>query len=242
MTAQQEIRQLAGKHVVVVGGSSGMGLAVARQAAAAGARLTLLARDPDRLRDAAAQAGNAKTIRIDLRQNESVAAAAEEIGPLDHLVITAGVFPVVTLANSTPEDWRGILEERLIGPLTLVKALAPGIRESILFFSGIVSRRPSAGMVPVAAALAGIESAARALAIELAPIRVNALVPGAVDTPMLDRAAGAHKAQVVANVAAKLPVGRIGSADDVAAAALFLMTNPYMTGSAIEIAGGGHLT
>ena len=98
---------LEGQHVIVVGASSGMGRGVASHAAAAGARLTLMGRDASRLRIVAEEIGGAEIREIDLRQEATIALAAEGLAPVDHLVITAGTYGVATLASSGPEDWRG---------------------------------------------------------------------------------------------------------------------------------------
>lgn len=232
---------LKGRLVMVVGGSSGIGLAVAEAAARQGAGLILAGRDPAKLEAAAARAGGAKTVSIDLRRLDSVLAAAEGIERVDHLVITAGGFAPAALEASTPDDWRGVLEERLIGPLALVKALGPRIAGSITLFSGTIAQRPFPGSAILAAAASGVESAVRALALELAPVRVNAVAPGMVDTPMLDGVLGAGKADAIAATAARLPARHVGTADDIAQAVLFLMANRYMTGKTIEIDGGAPL-
>lgn len=233
---------LSGHHIVIVGASSGVGLAIAAQAARSGARLTLLARDLTKLRDAASGLVGVVQVRsVDLRRWETLAAAVEGLGAVDHLVITAGSFRPAMLNASHAEEWRGVFEERLIGPLGLIQALAPALRRSIVLFSGTVARRPSAGVAPIAAAAAGVEAAVRALAVELAPIRVNAVAPGMLDTPLLDAVLGPQKSAVVGATAARLPTRRVGSAGDAASAALFLMTNSYMTGATIEVDGGSAL-
>lgn len=234
-------RDLESQRVAVVGGSSGVGLAIATRAGACGALVTLLGRDPARLESAAAIAGAAEVRELDLRRPETLAPAVAGMAQLSHLVITAGTFNPAPLADSGSEDWRGIFEERLIGPLTLIQLLAARITGSIVLFSGTLARRPSAGCVPLSAAVAGVESAARALALELAPVRVNAVAPGMLDTPMLEKALSSSKDRICGEVAARLPARRIGTAEDAAGAALFLMTSAYMTGATIEIDGGAHL-
>jgi NAD(P)-dependent dehydrogenase (short-subunit alcohol dehydrogenase family) len=232
---------LAGQHLVVVGGSSGIGLAVAAQAAATGARVTVMGRDQAKTEAAARRTGATATRTIDLRRPETIAAATEGLGTIDHLAITAGTFRTAKLEDSTPEEWRQMLEERLIGPLTLIKALTPSLTRSIVLCSGTLSQRPSEDSTLMTSALAGVESACRALARELAPVRVNVVTPGAIDTPLLDGLLGNHKEAAHAAMAARLPVGRIGSADDVAQAFLFLMTNQFITGAMIRIDGGSVL-
>jgi NAD(P)-dependent dehydrogenase (short-subunit alcohol dehydrogenase family) len=218
-----------------------MGLALGEHAAAAGARVTLMGRSSARLEAAAEHVPSAQRRVLDLSLPETIPAALEGLGPVDHLAVTAGTFVRGTIAQSGPEDWRRVLEERIVGPLTLIKALAPQLTTSVVLFAGTAARRPSVGLTLLAAACAGVEAAVRALAVELAPIRVNAVAPGAVDTPMLAGALGAHKEAAFAATAAKLPAGRIGAPGDAAQAAIFLMTNPFMTGATVEIDGGAHL-
>jgi NAD(P)-dependent dehydrogenase (short-subunit alcohol dehydrogenase family) len=232
---------LADRHVVVVGGSSGIGLAVAQMAATRGARLTLMARSAERLAAAAELVGGAQVRTLDLRQPETVAAAARALGEVDHLVITAGEYAPARLADSQPAGWRALVEERLVGPLSLIRDVAPRITSSIVVFSGTVARRPLPGSVWHSLAAAGMEAAVRALAVELAPVRVNAIAPGAIDTPMLDRVLGAQKAERTAAMAARLPARRVGSSWDAAEAVLFVMTNAFMTGATVQIDGGSVL-
>jgi NAD(P)-dependent dehydrogenase (short-subunit alcohol dehydrogenase family) len=234
--------RLTGQHIVIVGGSSGVGLALAAQSARAGARLTVLARDLTKLREAASRLGGDVQVRsVDLRQFETLAPAVEGLGAVDHLVITAGSFRPAMLSVSHADDWRGVFEERLIGPLGLIQALAPTLRRSIVLFSGTIARRPSAGLTVLAAAAAGVEAATRALALELAPIRVNSVAPGMLDTPMLDAVLGAQKTALISATAERLPARRVGTAADAASAALFLMSNPYMSGATVQIDGGSAL-
>lgn len=232
---------LANKHVVIVGGSSGMGLALAKLLVAAGARLTLVGRDAAKVKGVAMEIGNAEGRSLDLRRAETIPPAFDGISDVDHLVITAGTTGPMPLASTGPDQWRGPLEERIIGPLTIIKALAPRLKTSIVMFSGTGARRPTAGRVATAAAAGGVENMVRSLALELSPIRVNAVLPGMVDTPMLEGVLGEHKAKVTADTAAKLPAKRIGQPEDPAQAAIFLMTNPFMNGTSIVIDGGGLL-
>ncbi len=237
---QQADETLAGSHVVVVGGSSGMGLALAARAARAGARLTLMARDPEKLARAAREVGGAAVRTCDLRQEATVVAACEGLGGVDHLVVTAGEYRAAAFAETGPQDWRTMLEERLIGPMLLVKRLAPAT--SVVLVSGTVSRKILPGSTWGTIALSGVEAAVRALAIELAPVRVNGIVPGAVDTPLLARGrTETAREDLKAAIAARLPVRRVGVPEDIAQTGMFLMTNPFITGETILVDGGAVL-
>ena len=233
-------KPLEGQHVLVVGASSGMGRGVALHAAEAGARLTLMGRDAGRLEAVAAETGG-EIRTIDLRREETVPLAVEGLADVDHLVVTAGTYGVHPVAKSRPSDWREILEERLIGPLFLIKSLGSRLTRSITLFTGSTVRRPTAGAVLPTAALGGVEAMVRALAVELAPVRANAVSPGIVDTPLLDTVLGSAKAEVVKASRESLPARHVGTPDDAASAAMFLMTNPFVTGTTIELDGGGTL-
>lgn len=242
MAAQKNLDALANKHVAIVGGSSGMGLALGQQAAAAGVRVTLLARDANKLAAAAKQVPNAATRVMDLRRTDTISAAISSLGTVDHLVITAGTYRPGPADKIDVEEWRGILEERVIGPLFLIKSLAKQITTSVVMFTGTASMRPTAGIAAAAAATAGVENMARCLALELSPVRINVVVPGMVDTPLLDGVLPADsKQKIMTDFAAHLPAKVVGKPDDAAHAALFLMTNPFMSGSTVVLDGGGLL-
>ncbi len=232
---------LAGQHVAIAGASSGVGLALARFASAAGARLTLFARDIPKLQAVTRTLPHVDARYLDLNKPLSIEEASLHMADVDHLVVTAGTSALTPFADTHVEQWRGIVEERVIGPLTLIKLLAPQIRRSIVLFSGSIARRPTLGCAVLAAATAAVEGLARALSLELAPVRVNVVAPGALDTPMIDKILGSAKAQAFSHIAASVPARRVGTADDAAQAALFLMTNAYMSAATIEIDGGAKL-
>jgi NAD(P)-dependent dehydrogenase (short-subunit alcohol dehydrogenase family) len=234
-------KPLSGQHVLVVGASSGMGRGVAKHAAEAGARLTLMGRDAGRLRPVAEEIGGADVREIDLRLEETIRPSIEGLAGVDHLVVTAGTYGVAELAQSQPADWRAILEERIVGPLLLVKALGERLTGSMTLYTGSTVRRPSVGAVLPTAALGGVEAMVKALAVELAPVRANAVSPGIFDTPLLDTVLGDAKPEVVRASAERLPARHVGTPDDAASAAMFLMTNPFITGTTIELDGGGTL-
>jgi len=232
---------LAGQTVAVVGGSSGLGFAIAAEARRQGADLVLVARDAERLRHAAGALGGAKTIAADITNADAASALFGDVAGIDHLVITAGTARLLPLAAHGAQDLAGVLAERLVGPLLAIKAAVPRLRDacSITLTSAQLSARPIAAGAVLAAAVAGVEAMARALALELAPIRVNALAPGLIDTPLLDGLLGDVKRQVLEASAASVPVRRVGRPQDVAQAALLLMTNGFITGEVLHVDGGG---
>lgn len=162
---------------------------------------------------------------------------------VDHVFIAAGgLGGGGRIVDTDISKLRPAIEERVWGSVYTVKYAVPRMSGgSITLMSGLFSSRPVPGVAVPAAATGAVEAMTRALALELTPIRVNALVPGYIDTPLLQAAFGETRDAVVADVALKLPTKRIGSAEEVARAALFLMTNEFMTGEVLHIDGGGRL-
>lgn len=235
-----------GKKVLVAGGSSGMGFALAERLCAQGASVVIVGRSAEKLAAARARLGaRAEGLVADISREEDVIGLFRDAGPLDHIVSTAAaiegayqLLPDLELAAA-----RLVLDSKLFGPLLLAKhggqQLSPG--GSITYTSGIAAYRPSARGSVVAAANAAIEGLVRALAVELAPIRVNAVSPGWVDTPIWAFVAGAAKDDVLDAMARRLPSGRVGRPEDIADAILYLMGNGFTTGSVLHAEGGHRL-
>ena len=234
---------LAGRHVVVVGGTSGIGLAVARNVVRSGAEVTLIGRDADRLRRAADEIGGARQCIGDLHESAAFPGVFGSLPDIDHLVVTAGTASLKTLRESTAEDLRSTMEERLVGPLMIVRAALDRLRPtgSIVLTSGLLAERPTQRGAILAGAVAAVEAIVRSLALELAPIRVNAVSPGLVDTPLLDSFFGEAKHEALASAAAALPTRRIGRPDDIAQAVGLLLVSGFMTGEVVHVDGGGRL-
>jgi NAD(P)-dependent dehydrogenase (short-subunit alcohol dehydrogenase family) len=232
-----------GQRVVVVGGGSGIGFEVVRQAVARGAQATAAGRSPDRLAAAAARAPGLGTFVADVTDPASLEALFASLGPVDHVYCSAGAFAGGTAAGGDAEAQRRALEPRVWGVANLVRAAAGRIRPggSLTLTGGLSSDRPTAGAWITAVGTAAAEQSARVLALELAPIRVNAVSPGWTDTAMWDAVLGEGKAEAFAAVAARLPAGRIASAADVADAVLFLMNNRAVTGEVLHVDGGHRL-
>lgn len=235
---------LTGQKVVVIGGSSGMGLATARAAAQAGAAVTIASSSKERLDAAlAGLPGGSAGIVADTRDEDSLAALFEQVGQLDHLVYTAGeqVAPA-PLVDVPLAAARQRLDVRFWGAVAAVKHAVPRMspRGSISVTSGTVGVRPVPGFALGAAGVGAIEGLARGLAVELAPIRVNALSPGIVDSGAWD-GLGAGKDKFFAGVAASNPARRVGRPEDLSSAALLALTNPYLTGTTLHVDGGGRL-
>jgi NAD(P)-dependent dehydrogenase (short-subunit alcohol dehydrogenase family) len=228
---------LTGSRVVVIGGSSGIGLAVALGAHAAGAEVTIGAR---RVEHIAAEHPELSALTVDVTDADAVAAAFAAIGELDHLVCTAADGFPPGLLRATEEDVRALVESKFWGQYRCARAAAPSIRPggSITFTSGIRSRRPVNGTGAFAVANSAVEGMARALAVELAPIRVNAIAPGTVDTPLFAAMPDDVRARRFEQMAAQTAIGRVGTADEVASVVLMLLANGFATGIVIDIDGG----
>lgn len=232
---------LRAKRVLVVGGSAGIGHAVAAAALAAGARVRIAARDPARLAAVRAQLGDVATTAVDVTDEQSVSALFAAAGELDHVVTTAAVVNRTPFMQITAEEAHAAFESKFWGQFYVARHAAAHLAAngSITLTSGISSRRGAPSLVVTGAINAAIESLCRSLALTLAPIRVNAVSPGYVDTPGHDDAQGRRRA-VLEKVAASIPAGRVGRPEEIAQTVLYLMTNEFSTGTVVDI-DGGHL-
>ncbi len=224
---------LQDKRVVVLGGSSGIGLEVAKQAASEGAKVVIASSNPERVQKAAESiGGEAQGQAVDVSDERAVATFFSKLGTFDHLVFTAGdSLHLHDLAATDLQQARHAFELRYWAALAAVKYGSPHIRKegSIVLTTGIAGQRPQKGWVIAASVCGTIEALTRALAVELAPIRVNAVSPG-VGAPERER--------LYESVGKSLPVGRVGEAHDVAQAYLFLMQEGFSTGQTVVVDGG----
>jgi NAD(P)-dependent dehydrogenase (short-subunit alcohol dehydrogenase family) len=229
---------LSGQKVVVVGGSSGIGLATAELAKREGADVIIASRNADRLNAAAEKLG-AKAIAADVTSDESVASLFRSCGPVDHVVVTAAQLRSGPFKTVAMEDVRATMEGKFWGAWRVARAaeIRPG--GSLTLVSGFLSIRPRPNSAIVGAANGAIESLARSLALELAPVRVNAVSPGIIDTPIRAAMPEAARLDMLAKTAASLPVGRVGVGEDIARQILAFMTIGFMTGSIVYLDGGG---
>jgi len=236
--------RLANQVVVIVGGGSGIGLAVAKLAHGEGASTIVLGRSLSKLEQAKNAIGeNTKAIPIDVMDETAIAQAFAKIGDFDHLFISAQDASTATLSATTIEKLRPTLDSKIWGALQVVKRSVSQMRigGSITFISGLAGHRGYGGFAVAGAANAGIEAVARNLAVELAPIRVNTVCAGVIDTAMLDKVFGEHRQEIVEAIAHKLPVKRIGKPEEIADAVLFLMGNGFVTGTTLLVDGGDAL-
>ncbi|MDV4162458.1 SDR family oxidoreductase [Rhizobium leguminosarum] len=240
--------RIEGAKIIIVGGSSGMGLALARRLLGEGAAVTIAGRSEDRLAAARRALGDypgVATIAVDISREEEVAALFRNGGPVDHIVSTAAdiggayqLLPSIELAAA-----QRVVESKFYGPLMLAKYGAAHLPPSgsITYTSGVAAYRPAARGSVVAAVNAALEGLVRALAVELAPIRINAVSPGWVDTPIWSFVVGDAKQATLDAMAQRLPAGRVGRPDDIADAIRFLIGNGFTTGTILHVEGGHRL-
>ncbi|MEU1725674.1 SDR family oxidoreductase [Nonomuraea sp. NPDC005692] len=241
---------LAGRTVVVVGGSSGIGLAAGALLASAGARVTLVARDRDRLAAAVEQVctpgATVTGIAGDGTDERDLERVLDEAGgPVDHLLVTAGGLAGGPFLDTPVDRLRQAVDGRFWGAYAAARAAArlmpPG--GSVTFSSGLYLQRPVPGAAAAIAILGAVEGLTRTLAVELAPmrLRVNAVRYGVVDTPLSRGSLGLDGAEAVAAAGRNTPLGRFGTAQEAASAALFLMANNFATGTVLTVDGGQSL-
>lgn len=233
---------LQDSHVVVLGGSSGIGLAAAMAAKGRGANVTIVGRTQEKLRAAAAQIGGAETIVADIASRTSIEAVFEKIVKVDHLVITAGNVHAGKLADTDPDKLLAEVNEHISGSIYSVRAAISRMPAtgSIVLMGGQFADRPSGnGTSIMALACRGIEAFARSIALEFKPIRVNVIAPGFVDTPLYDAFGPEGRAAILAQAADSLPVGRIGRPEEIADAIIFLLNNGYVNCEVLHVDGGG---
>ena len=232
--------KLKGANIVVMGGSSGIGLAAAKLAQHGGASVTIAGRSQAKLTQAQRELGEVRTVVADVTDDASVGRVFEALDHVDHVLISAGTIVNGRIVDNDLATLRHIVDERIWGPTYVVRHARPRMTGgSITFTSGGLSSRPRLGAAMITAGLAAVEALTPALALELAPVRVNAVTPGLIDTPLLHAAYGANRDALVNSRAAALPGKRIGTADEVAQAIIMLMTNEYINGAVLHIDGGG---
>ncbi|MDT7532010.1 SDR family oxidoreductase [Sphingobium sp. SA2] len=236
---------LQDKKIVVIGGSSGIGQAVAARALAEGASVVIGGRSQEKL-DAARRAlgGKVTTIAFDAGDPEGAANAYGEIGPIDHFLSTAASLTYAPVTTISLADVDAMISSKIMGPLLAARFAAAQIRDggSMTFFTGLAAYRPGPETVMVATVNAALEGMVKALAVELAPLRINRLSPGVTETPGWDFMPMADREALFAGLRTSLPTRRIGTPEDLAAAAILLMTNPFITGTVLDVDGGGRLS
>ena len=238
------VLSLAEKSVLIFGGTSGIGLATALAAKASGAAVTVAGRDPDRAAHVARTHGFAGSFAAEISDPETIRQGLSAIEQVDHLVLLAGTLTIGKVMEADVSLLRRAYDERIWSVVHILRTLGDRLAAdaSITLVSGALTHRPDGnGTAIVASACAALEVLARGLALELAPRRVNTLSPGPIDTPLIGKALGDHRDAYMRTVAESHPLHRWGSANEAAAAVLFLMTNRYMNGAVLHVDGGSRL-
>jgi NAD(P)-dependent dehydrogenase (short-subunit alcohol dehydrogenase family) len=230
------------EHAVIIGGSSGIGLATARKLLGPGMKVTITGRNQDRLNSAWKSLGGAvDKAAFDAAKPDQVSGFFERLGPFDHLVLAAsggkGLGPFQTLDLT---DIGSGVDEKVRPQLSCLQAALPTLRKSgsVTFISAVSAQLAMPGVAGIAAINGMLLTVVPILAVELKPLRVNVVAPGVIDTPWWDFVAEEQRQAIFADYADKTPVGRVGKAEDVADAIAFLVSNGFMTGQVLTCDGG----
>ncbi len=242
--SSSKVAGLEDQSVLIIGRPSGIAGAIVTAARDAGAEVVIAGRDRAPLDAVYANDADVTTEVVDLTDEASIAALAERLGTVDHIVSTASARARGRLADLDRDAIRLSFDTKVIGPLMLAKHFAPRMNQhgSILIFAGVASAKIAVGTMGVAITNASAEVLARSLALELAPIRVNAISPGVIDTGAWDAFGEEGKADYFAHISSSNPAGRIGAVEDVASGVIFALTNTFLTGTTLHIDGGEPLT
>ncbi|MEL7003327.1 MAG: SDR family oxidoreductase [Bacteroidota bacterium] len=228
---------------IVIGGSSGIGKAVATLASKKEAEVTVTGLTESKLDMLKSDLPNVKITSLDVNDEEAVNAFINGFDTIDHLYIAAGSTKLGSILDGTVEEQMAPIDLRLKGSVYVIRAAAKKMNTggSITFTGGLSTDRPVSGAWVSGIGTAVAEQLARVMALELAPIRFNAVSPGWTDTPMWDTILGEGKQEVFEQVAEKQPVKRLATPNEVAQAVLFFMENKSVTGEIIHVDGGARL-
>ncbi|MFZ3304522.1 MAG: SDR family oxidoreductase [Mycobacterium sp.] len=239
--AAQREPELLGQTVVLIGGSAGIGLETARRARAEGADVVITGRNPDRLAHAAKDVGAQRTAAFDANDKAALQSFFSELpAPIDHVMVTAGGPRYGPLLEMDSAQVRDAVSEHLVLALEVARSAAGKMRPSgtLLLIGGTGGRRVGHGLGIVSAATAALPPFTAALALELAPVRVNLIAAGFVDTPLSASLLGDRLEERRNELRATLPIGRVVGPADVAALAVHIMSNTALTGATYDIDGG----
>ncbi|HEY6638510.1 MAG TPA: SDR family oxidoreductase [Solirubrobacterales bacterium] len=233
--------ELVGQTVVVIGGSAGIGLETARRARTDGAEVILTGRNPERLQHAADELGAQRAEAFDAHDPASLQSFFEGLAtPIDHVMVTAGAPRYKPPLEMTPEEARDGLTDHSVLALQVARHAAGKIRPggALLLMGGTGGRRIGRGYEIVNAVTAAMPAITASLALDLAPIRVNLIAAGFVDTPLSASLLGDDLDRRREELRSTLPIGRVVEPADVAALAVHLMINTAITGATVDIDGG----
>lgn len=232
---------LKGKKVLIIGGSSGIGFESAKQVIAQGAEVIIASRSENKLQNAKEHLGaSATAFTLDTTQEQQVQSFFEKVGQFDHLVVSAAETSGGSFLHTNTAQARQLFENKFWGQYYAAKYGAPKVlpHGSITLFSGVVAYKSMVGSSILGAVNAAISNLGQTLALELAPIRVNIISPGIIDTPSRSKMPEETRNHFYATVGNKLPVKRIGRAEDVAQSVLYLLQNSFVTGTVLHVEGG----
>jgi NAD(P)-dependent dehydrogenase (short-subunit alcohol dehydrogenase family) len=237
------VSSLAGQTVVVIGGSAGIGLATARRARAEGADVIVTGRNPERLEQAARELGARSSAAFDAADPDRLAEFLGDLPtPIDHVMVTAGGPYYAPLAEIDFAQARRAMDEHFWLAVHLARAAVGAVRPGgTLLFMGVAGMRPAVGLSVTAALGAALRTLVAGLALEVAPVRVNLIAAGFVDTPLSASLLGDQLDARREQLGATLPIGRVVGPDDIAALAVHLMANTAVTGATYDIDGGQQL-
>jgi NAD(P)-dependent dehydrogenase (short-subunit alcohol dehydrogenase family) len=236
--------ELVGQTVVVIGGSAGIGLETARRARAEGAEVILTARNPDRLNQAAAELDAQRTAAFDAIDFEQLATFFEALPtPIDHVLVTGPGPYYAPLAEFDLANARRDVDAHLLLPIQVARNAMGKVRPggTLLFMGGTGGRRTAPGLAFISALTAALPALTKTLALELAPVRVNLIAAGFVDTPLSADLLGDQLDARREQLRATLPIRRVVGPADIAALAVHIMTNDAVTGATYDIDGGQQL-
>jgi NAD(P)-dependent dehydrogenase (short-subunit alcohol dehydrogenase family) len=240
-----QTKPLAGKRVIILGGSAGLGLATAKLAASEGASIVIISSNQQRINKALEELPKGSTgFAVDLSHEDNIKNFFENAGSFDHLVYTAGEnLNLNVIAETEIDKARQFFNLRFWSAFAAVKYAAPHINKggSISLTSGVAGARPGSGWSVATSICSAMEGFVRAMAVELAPIRVNCVVPGVVKTNLWDSMSDTDREALYKNTGDALLLKRVGEADDIALAFTYLIKQEYGTGQNIVVDGGAVL-
>jgi len=225
---------------VVIGGNSGMGLATAKLLRSLEHQIVIAGRSEEKLEKAKEVIGKADSYVLDVKNETDVARFFDSVGAFDHLVTPAAGFITGSLFKLPLEEAKRFFDSKFWGQYLAAKHGAPHIRAggSITFFSGVAGQKPFMNFAAGSAINAAVEGLTRALALELSPIRVNAISPGTVVTPVWDVMPEKARLKAFEDAATRLPAKKVGQPEDIAEAVAYLIRCGYATGSVVRVDGG----